>query len=159
MFCSEELSFLPYKNKSLIFNSGQENLNYAVSQATIVHKLFFQSYMKNKMMSRFTLTSNSKPFRKRNPSSGKILPLSFIYMYNTYFASNILSEYSTTTASSHNRYSTGSESQNLSILSPFDEQEEWHKISEILNSFGTNLGSSVKESTTPNNCKYKYKYD
>ena len=59
-----------------------------------------------------------------------------------------------TTASGHNRHSTGSESQNLSILSPFDEQEEWHKISEILNSFGTNLGANVvKESTTPNNCK------
>ena len=97
-------------------------------------------------MSRSILTP--KPFRNQNLAS-------IFYLFNTYFASNILSEYSATTASSHNRYSTGSESQNLSILSPFDEQEEWHKISEILNSFGTNLGSSVKESTTPNNCKYK----
>ena len=112
----------------------------------IIHKLFFHSHMKNRIMSRFILTS--KPFRNQNLAS-------MFYLFNTYFASNILSEYSATTASSHNRYSTGSESQNLSILSPFDEQEEWHKISEILNSFGTNLGSSVKESTTPNNCKYK----
>ena len=51
------------------------------------------------------------------------------------------------------RHSTGSESQNLSILSPFDEKEEWHKISEIINSFGANIGTDVKESTTPNNCK------
>ena len=63
-----------------------------------------------------------------------------------------------TTASGHNRHSTGSESQNLSILSPFDEQEEWHKISEILNSFGTNLGANVKESTTPNNCKHSVNF-
>ena len=57
--------------------------------------------------------------------------------------------------SSHNRHSTSSEpTQNLAILSPFDEKEEWHKISEILNSFGTNIGTDVKESTTPNNCKY-----
>ena len=55
--------------------------------------------------------------------------------------------------SDHNRHSTGSESQNLSILSPFDEKEEWHKISEIINSFGTTIGTDVKESTTPNNCK------
>lgn len=46
---------------------------------------------------------------------------------------------------------------NLAILSPFDEQEEWHKISEILNSFGTNLGADVKESTTPNNCMWDAK--
>ena len=56
----------------------------------------------------------------------------------------------------HNRLSTGSETQNLSILSPFDEKEEWHKISEIINSFGATIGTDaavVKESTTPNNCK------
>lgn len=59
-----------------------------------------------------------------------------------------------TSCSNEARHSTvSSESQNLAILSPFDEQEEWHKISEILNSFGTNLGADVKESTTPNNCK------
>jgi hypothetical protein len=33
--------------------------------------------------------------------------------------------------------------QSLSILSPFDEQEEWAKISEIMASFGTGL---VRES-------------
>ena len=54
----------------------------------------------------------------------------------------------------HSTISTGSEAtQNLAILSPFDEQEEWHKISEILNSFGA-VGADIKESTTPNNCKY-----
>ena len=60
----------------------------------------------------------------------------------------------------HNRLSTGSETQNLSILSPFDEKEEWHKISEIINSFGATIGTDaavVKESTTPNNCKYYLK--
>lgn len=34
-------------------------------------------------------------------------------------------------------------SKNLSILSPFDEQEEWAKISEIMASFGSSL---VRES-------------
>ena len=118
----------------------------------IICKLFFDNQMKDKIMSRFTETLFT--FQKVKPQFCQNLA-SILYLFNTYFASNILSEYSATTASSHNRYSTGSESQNLSILSPFDEQEEWHKISEILNSFGTNLGSSVKESTTPNNCKYK----
>ena len=48
---------------------------------------------------------------------------------------------------------SASASESLSILSPFDEKEEWHKISEILNSFGSNIGKDVKASTTPNNCK------
>lgn len=38
---------------------------------------------------------------------------------------------------------SSSSDKNLSILSPFDEQEEWAKISEILNSFGT---APVRES-------------
>ena len=50
--------------------------------------------------------------------------------------------------------SASAASESLSILSPFDEKEEWHKISEILNSFGSNIGKDVKESTTPHNCKY-----
>ena len=37
----------------------------------------------------------------------------------------------------------GDKGQSLSILSPFDEQEEWAKISEIMASFGTGL---VRES-------------
>ena len=41
-----------------------------------------------------------------------------------------------------------------SILAPFDEKEEWHKISKIIDSFGADIGTSVKASTTPNNCKY-----
>lgn len=41
----------------------------------------------------------------------------------------------------------------LAILSPFDEKEEWHKISKIIDSFGTDIGTDVKDSTTPHNCK------
>lgn len=44
------------------------------------------------------------------------------------------------------------------ILSPFDEQEEWSKISKIINSFGADIGKQTseakdggKEMTTPNN--------
>ena len=45
------------------------------------------------------------------------------------------------------------------ILSPFDEQEEWSKISQIINSFGADIGKQTadtkdavgKEMTTPNN--------
>ena len=44
----------------------------------IIHKLFFQNHMKNEIMARFTITS--KPLRKQNPSSGKILLLFFIYL-------------------------------------------------------------------------------
>ena len=43
--------------------------------------------------------------------------------------------------------SASAASESLSILSPFDEKEEWHKISEILNSFGSNIGKDVKAST------------
>ena len=52
--------------------------------------------------------------------------------------------------------SASAASESLSILSPFDEKEEWHKISEILNSFGSNIGKDVKASTTPNNCKNQW---
>ena len=45
--------------------------------------------------------------------------------------------------------------QSLAILSPFDEKEEWHKISKIIDSFGTDIGTDVKDSTTPNNCESK----
>jgi len=41
------------------------------------------------------------------------------------------------------RGSQGAVDKSLSILSPFDEQEEWAKISEIMASFGTGL---VRES-------------
>jgi hypothetical protein len=40
---------------------------------------------------------------------------------------------------------------NLSILSPFDEQEEWSKISQIINSFGADIGNKTsvqKEGST-----------
>jgi hypothetical protein len=41
--------------------------------------------------------------------------------------------------------SQGSEaSQSLSILSPFDEQEEWSKISQIINSFGADIGKATE---------------
>jgi len=57
--------------------------------------------------------------------------------------------------SSQNRMSRGSDkSQSLSILSPFDEQEEWSKISQIINSFGADIGKQTengKEANTPNN--------
>ena len=44
------------------------------------------------------------------------------------------------------RGSKGSEaSQSLSILSPFDEQEEWSKISQIINSFGADIGKQTEE--------------
>ncbi len=46
-----------------------------------------------------------------------------------------------------NRLSTGSEK------SIFDEKAEWTKISEIIDSFGVDIGADVKESTTPNNCE------
>jgi hypothetical protein len=39
------------------------------------------------------------------------------------------------------------------ILSPFDEKEEWNKISKIIDSFGADIGTDIKKSTTPNNCK------
>jgi len=38
------------------------------------------------------------------------------------------------------------------ILSPFDEKEEWNKITKIIDSFGVDIGNAVKKSTTPNNC-------
>ena len=44
--------------------------------------------------------------------------------------------------------------QNAPILSPFDEQEEWSKISQILNSFGADIGKQTegcKDASTPNN--------
>ena len=50
-----------------------------------------------------------------------------------------------------NRQST--ESGSLSILSPFDEKEEWNKISAIIESFGDDIGKDIKDSTTPNNCE------
>ena len=44
-----------------------------------------------------------------------------------------------------NRASRGSEaSQSLSILSPFDEHEEWSKISQIINSFGADIGKATE---------------
>ena len=49
--------------------------------------------------------------------------------------------------SEHNRASKGSEaSQSLSILSPFDEHEEWSKISQIINSFGADIGKQTEAS-------------
>ena len=46
-----------------------------------------------------------------------------------------------------NRASKGSEtSQSLSILSPFDEVEEWSKISQIINSFGADIGKQTDSS-------------
>lgn len=39
-----------------------------------------------------------------------------------------------------NAGSGGAEQKNIGVLSPFDEQEEWAKISEIMASFGTGLG-------------------
>ena len=50
-------------------------------------------------------------------------------------------------SSETNRASRGSEaSQSLSILSPFDEQEEWSKISQIINSFGADIGKQTDSS-------------
>ena len=49
---------------------------------------------------------------------------------------------------------SGDSGSNLVILSPFDEQEEWQKITKIIDSFGTDIGTAVKSSATPNNCKY-----
>lgn len=46
-------------------------------------------------------------------------------------------------SSSSTSSSAGEKDKNLSILSPFDEQEEWAKIQEIMASFGTGL---VRES-------------
>ena len=45
-------------------------------------------------------------------------------------------------------------SESVPILSPFNEQEEWSKISQILNSFGADIGSQTeggKDASTPNN--------
>lgn len=39
----------------------------------------------------------------------------------------------------------------LSIFSPFDEKEEWKKISLIIDQFGSDIGQDIKESTTPQN--------
>jgi hypothetical protein len=52
-----------------------------------------------------------------------------------------------------NRLSIGSIEKSAAILSPFDEKEEWNKISKIIDSFGADIGSDIKKSTTPNNCK------
>ena len=52
-----------------------------------------------------------------------------------------------------NRLSTGSIEK---ILSPFDEKEEWNKISKIIDSFGADIGSDIKKSTTPHNCKFLF---
>ena len=57
---------------------------------------------------------------------------------------------------SSNRVSQSSDkSQSLSILSPFDEQEEWSKISQIIDSFGADIGKQTEggrgDATTPNN--------
>ena len=57
-------------------------------------------------------------------------------------------------ATKENRHST--ESGSLSILSPFDEKEEWNKISAIIESFGDDIGKDIKDSTTPNNCKFAH---
>ena len=61
-------------------------------------------------------------------------------------------------SSAANRISRGSDKsqQSLYILSPFDEQEEWSKISQIIDSFGADIGQGVaetngKEAATPNN--------
>ena len=55
--------------------------------------------------------------------------------------------------SKENRQSTESGGGSLSILSPFDEKEEWNKISAIIESFGDDIGKDIKDSTTPNNCE------
>ncbi|XP_059079558.1 uncharacterized protein LOC131877787 [Tigriopus californicus] len=39
----------------------------------------------------------------------------------------------------------------LSIFSPFDEKEEWKKISLIIDQFGSDIGQDIKASTTPHN--------
>ena len=56
-------------------------------------------------------------------------------------------------AQKENRESTTESGGSLSILSPFDEKEEWNKISAIIDSFGDDIGKDVKDSTTPNNCE------
>lgn len=58
--------------------------------------------------------------------------------------------------SESNRASQSSDksSQSLSILSPFDEHEEWSKISQIIDSFGADIGKQTetgKDASTPNN--------
>ena len=48
-------------------------------------------------------------------------------------------------SSEPNRGSRGSEAgQSLAMLSPFDEQEEWSKISQIINSFGADIGKQTE---------------
>ena len=59
-----------------------------------------------------------------------------------------------TTGNVENRLSTGSVEKSAAVLSPFDEKEEWNKISKIIDSFGADIGTDVKKSTTPNNCKF-----
>jgi hypothetical protein len=39
-------------------------------------------------------------------------------------------------------------------LSPFDEKEEWNKISKIIDSFGADIATDVKKMSTPNNCEH-----
>ena len=53
----------------------------------------------------------------------------------------------------NNNPSQTQQSTGKSMWSPFDEKEEWNKISKIIDSFGADIGASVKASTTPNNCK------
>ena len=60
--------------------------------------------------------------------------------------------------SKENRQSTESGG-SLSILSPFDEKEEWNKISAIIESFGDDIGKDIKDSTTPNNCEFMLSFD
>ena len=50
------------------------------------------------------------------------------------------------------------QSSGKSVWSPFDEKEEWNKISQIIDSFGSDIGANVKTSITPNNCKHLLRF-
>jgi hypothetical protein len=84
-------------------------------------------------------------------ASEAVASLSLDFQRERVMVSEMAKEKTEETRSETNRNS--SESQ-LSILSPFDEKEEWNKISQIIDSFGDDIGKVVtKDSTTPNNCK------
>ena len=57
-------------------------------------------------------------------------------------------------SASTNTKQLGSSSKSTSLTTSFDEESEWHKITKIIDDFGSDIGK-IKTSicTTPNNCK------
>lgn len=59
------------------------------------------------------------------------------------------------TQSSNNNNNNGDTERNVSLMSPFDEQEEWAKISEIMESFGSGI---ARESVFVNDIENEFRH-